>query len=154
MRSFTILLLVILLLLYFGYPKYEDYRFVEEVRKNMQTRLPETPTIPGLPITADIINEYPATLITFYLTDLKYSDLTPALRIKLREEVKKIACRNLEIIKNGGQEYKKAMIKILEEDHNSMTITVRGQNKEYITDHHQVLSECRSFEDLKWSASN
>lgn len=153
-RSFTILLLIIFLLLYFGYPKYEEYKFVEEIRENMRTEQPETPAITGLPITADVTNDYPNTSIVFYLTDLKYSDLTPALRIKLREEVKKIACRNLEIIRNGGQEYKKAMIKIFEEDHNSMKITVRDRNKEYIADHHQTLSECRNFEDLKWSAFN
>lgn len=149
MNHTIILLVIVFLALYFGYPKYEEYRFVEEVREQIRTGHTEMPEFTGLPIKATLTEDYPLTLMTFHLTDLAYHDLSPAIKIQLRKQIKAIPCRNLHVFEEASQAYVKALTQVYEEDNKMMKIMLRDKHDEYIMDHSQLISECSQFSELK-----
>lgn len=149
MRNFTIFLVIIFLALYFGYPKYQEYSFIKELRETMRNEAIKTPDLRGLPISAELKNEYPRNLMTLKFVGLKYNDIPASDRAKIREEIKLIPCRNLEVFRGSGEAYLKALAKIFEEDKNSMNIVVRDKDNMLIADHDQIISECTNFESFK-----
>ena len=149
MRNLIVVLAISFLALYFGYPKYQDYRFTEQVRENMRTETVNIKALEGLPIKAEVDNNYPQIEMRFKFKDVAYDDLNAAIKKTMRQEVKSLACRNLKNIEGQNHQLIKAKTKILEEDKVSIRIIVRGQAGKHITEHTQVLSKCANFAALK-----
>ena len=146
MSNSFILLVIIFLSLYFGYPKYEEYQFTEAVREELKTSQIEIPKFDGFPAEANIENDYPRQLMTIRLTDMRYEDIPPALRSEIRKEMEHTVCRsmkkNIVFLSEAKHE---AFTKIFHEDQNSIKIVLRDKSNGYIADHTQRLSECSIF---------
>lgn len=149
MKNSTILLGIIFLALYFGYPKYEDHKFKTQLREHMKKEQVDVSKLKGLPIQGEFENNYPQIEMRFKLTEAKSSDLPAAIKKKLRQEVKALACRNLNELEEHNRHYIKAKTEILEEDKVSIKIVLRDQAGDHISEHTQVLSQCANFDRFK-----
>ena len=143
--------------LYFGSDIYWQHQFKEETRtnlKNFSMSQEMQDATRGLPIKADILNQYPNIFFYMTLTQDIPRETEALVKSTLSANSQKFACGFFAKIQNQGEKNKdktKAIVNVIEEDKVTMTYIAKTRMGQVLLEYKQVLSQCPEFNSLKQS---
>ena len=108
----------------------------------------------GLPIKADILNQYPNIFFYMTLTQDIPRESEALVTTTLSANSQKFACGFFAKIQNQGEKNKdktKAIVNVIEEDKVTMTYIAKTRMGQVLLEYKQVLSQCPEFNSLKQS---
>lgn len=155
--KFVVIGLVIIGALFYGTEKYWQHEFEEIARnglKNLTYTQDMQEAMKGLPIKADILNQYPNLFFYVDFTQDIPAQSEAMIKSKLLENSQKIACQLFSRLPaQDNKDKAKAAVNVIEEDNVTMTYIVRARFGKVLMEHKQVLTQCPEFQTLKQSIS-
>jgi hypothetical protein len=148
--KFVVIGLLVIAGLFFGTEKYWEHKFQQQARDNLkqvhmdaqtQQRLENS----GLPISGDILNQYPNIITYMKLTTLADNQL-PA---EIQNHVRQLGCMQVDQLQGQEPDLVKAYIKVLEEDQVSSSYTIQNKFGKAVFEHKQILADCPNFMTLR-----
>ena len=143
--------------LYFGSDIYWQHQFEEQTRdrlKNFTMSQEMQDAMRGLPIKADILNQYPNIFFYMTLTQDIPRETEALVKTTMSANSQKLACGYFTKIQSQDEKNNdktKAIVNVLEEDKVSMTYIAKTRMGHVLLEYKQVLSECPEFNTLKQS---
>lgn len=136
--------------LFFGTEKYWEHEFQEQARTylkqvHMDEKTKQRLESSGLPISGDILNQYPNIITYLKLTTLADDQLSP----EIKAHVQQIGCMQVEQLQGQEPDLVKAYLAVFEEDQVSSTYTIQNKFGKPIFEHKQILTDCPNFMTLR-----
>lgn len=147
MPIILILIAVIGLGIFWGYPKYEMMQLEDQARQQLQSgqfaalEAKYKPILERKKIELMILDQYPN--IRFYTRWLE--DENKKLSAKSEQNVKNIACDSIESFQNFDYKSRTAVLNVIEEDQVIFHMNVKNKFGMEMLQHQQKLSDCPSF---------
>lgn len=155
--KFVVVGLLIIGGLFFGTEKYWQHEFEETARnglKNLSYTADMQDTLKGLPIKADILNQYPNLFFYVDFTQEIPAQAEALIKTKLMENSQKMACQIFSKLPElENKDKAKAIVNVIEEDNVAMTYIIKARFGKVLMEHKQVLVECSEFQLLKQSVA-
>ena len=147
--KFVVVGLLVIAGLFFGTEKYWEHKFQQQARDNLkqvhmdaqtQQRLENS----GLPISGDILNQYPNIITYMKLTTFADNQL-PA---EIQSHVRQLGFMQVDQLQGQEPDLLKSYITVLEEDQVSSSYTIQNKFGKAVFEHKQILADCPNFMTL------
>ncbi|HCL58715.1 MAG TPA: hypothetical protein DHW80_02770 [Acinetobacter sp.] len=148
--KFVVVGLLVIAGLFFGTEKYWEHEFQQQARDNlkqvhMDAQTKQRLENSGLPISGDILNQYPNIITYMKLTTLADDQLST----EIQKHVQQLGCMQVDQLQGQEPDLVKAYIVVLEEDQVASTYTIQNKFGKPVFEYKQVLSECPNFTKLR-----
>jgi len=136
--------------LFFGTEKYWEHTFQQQARDNLKQLHMDAQTKQrlensGLPISGDILNQYPNIITYMKLTTLA-DDQLPT---QIQTHVQQLGCMQVDLLKGQEPDLVNAYAVVLEEDQVAYTYTIQNKFGKALFEHKQILADCPNFMALR-----
>ena len=151
MPIMLVLIAVIGLGVFWGYPKYEMMQLEDQARQQLQSgkfaelEAKYQPILQREKVELTILDQYPN--IRFYTRWLENEN--KKLSVKSEQNVKNIACDSVEAFQNFDYKSRTAVLNVIEEDQIVFHMNVKNKFGIDMMQHQQKLSDCSSFARLR-----
>ena len=147
MAIMLVLIAVIGLGVFWGYPKYEMMQLEDQARQQLQSgkfaelEAKYQPILQREKVELTILDQYPN--IRFYTRWLENEN--KKLSVKSEQNVKNIACDSVEAFQNFDYKSRTAVLNVIEEDQIVFHMNVKNKFGTDMMQYQQKLSDCPSF---------
>lgn len=151
MPIMLVLIAVIGLGVFWGYPKYEMMQLEDQARQQLQSgkfaelEAKYQPILQREKVELTILDQYPN--IRFYTRWLENEN--KKLSVKSEQNVKNIACDSVETFQNFVYKSRTAVLNVIEEDQIVFHMNVKNKFGMDMMQHQQKLSDCPSFLQMR-----
>lgn len=153
----TVFLLLIFAALYYGYPKYQDKKVIEQIRTELKKPISQSEFMGAAPpeianqLNASLVNNYPTLNFTIRLKQINKSDLNKTIINDMKDGGFIGACGGF--YKNAGKQpnaYAREMLaKVVKEDNVTMSYLVKDKIGKEILTFSRPISDCPNFSTLE-----
>ena len=151
MPIILVLIAVIGLGVFWGYPKYQIMQLEDEARTNLksggfaQFKANYQPLMQAAKVDFDVLDQYPN--IRFYMRNTLYEGST--LPAPVQVQMQSMPCASIETFKVLEAKARTAMLNVLEEDQITFHIHLKNKLGAELMHHEQKLSQCPNFMTLR-----
>ena len=148
--KFVVVGLLVIAGLFFGTEKYWEHTFQQQARDNLKQLHMDAQTKQrlensGLPISGDVLNQYPNIITYMKLTTLA-DDQLPT---QIQNHVQQLSCMQVDQLQSLESDLVKAYLAVFEEDRVSSTYTIQNKFGKAVFEHKQILADCPNFMKLR-----
>ena len=148
--KFVVVGLLVIAGLFFGTEKYWEHTFQQQARDNLKQLHMDAQTKQrlensGLPISGDVLNQYPNIITYMKLTTLADDQLP----IQIQNHVQQLSCMQVDQLQSLESDLVKAYLAVFEEDRVSSTYTIQNKFGKAVFEHKQILGDCPNFMKLR-----
>lgn len=149
MAIMLVLIAVIGLGVFWGYPKYEMMQLEDQARQQLQSgkfaelEAKYQPILQREKVELAILDQYPN--IRFYTRWLENKKLS----VKSEQNIKNIACNSVEAFQNFDYKSRTAVLNVIEEDQIVFHMNVKNKFGTDMMQHQQKLVDCPSFLQMR-----